>query len=169
MKNKPSFIDAPLLARTRPPLVVFQKQLETASQYLYRHSGRYGFCPEAGQGIAGYVERNTLYLAINQARHIAFSLNRGAEPRVMQGALDIEKIKRPDAYVWVFQNAPAPLEKILDGPKPFSSSHSLHARMAGIRVRTNQETIGTAFNMRATREFTHETARLSIDVVQFRV
>jgi len=170
MKTNPYSHHPPALASAKPALVVFQKPLENAMKYLFRHSGRYGFEPRQNPAIAGYMENNTLYLALNPARHIVFSLNRGAEPRVKLDGLEMEKIMHPDAFVWVSKNNGAPdLAENAEGARPFISSSRLHARMREIRLKTNRETSGTACNVLVSQEFSREFASLSLEIVQFRV
>ena len=162
----------PVLARPRPSFVVSQQPLENVLKYLFRHSNRYDFEPKQGSSIAGYVENNTLYLSINAARHLVCSLNRGSEPRVRMGRLDMEMIMHPDAYVWVSKNAHLPAlggrDDAIEHPS-FVSSSLLHAHMREIRMKTHSETSGATFDVLVSRDFPREFSSLSLEIVQFRV
>ena len=172
MKKTSPLLNQPVIVRTHPRLVVSQKPLENALNYLYRHSHRYGFEPKQGSSIAGYVENNALYLAINASKHLVCSLNRGSEPRVTMGRLDIEPLMQPDAYVWVSKNAHLPFIGDANGAvrkQPFVSSSRLHAHMREVRVKTKRETAGASCDVLVSREFPREFSSLSLEIVHFRV
>ena len=122
--------------------------------------------------MAGYVENNTLYLAINGTKHLVCSLNRGTEPRVKMDKLDMVPIMHPDAYVWVSKNAHLPF---LGGAnsairkQPFVSSSRLHEHMRDVRLKTKRETAGVSCDVLVSREFPGEFSSLSLEIVHFRV
>ena len=172
MRKTSHLLNQPVLARPHSRLVVSQKPLENALNYLFRNSHRYGFEPKQGASIAGYVENNTLYLAINGTRHLVCSLNRGAEPRVKLDGLDMAKIMHPDAFVWVSKNAHLPFFGDANSTirkQPFVSSSRLHAHMTEIRLKTNRETAGAACDVLVSREYPREFSSLSLEIVHFRV
>jgi|GEM_PF-3912796 len=172
MRKTSSLLNQPVLVRTHSRLVVSQKPLESALNYLFRNSHRYGFEPKQGASIAGYVENNTLYLAINGTRHIVCSLNRGAEPRTMMGKLDMEPILHPDAFVWVSKNVHLPFLGDANSTvrkQPFVSSSRLHAHMHEVRLKTNRETAGVSCDVLVSREFPREFSSLSLEIVHFRI
>jgi len=161
---------SPLLFRARPALVTLQGLVKSKVEHLFRNSRRYGFDPAQGPGVEGHVKNNTLYLAINPARHLSCRLERGAEPRVELGALAMGYGKDVDAHVWISADRPSPGEAFPAAPefREIGAHGRLAARMNEVRQNSGNETIGMSCDLSLANGFLREASVLSVDMVQFR-